>query len=163
AFGVTTMRSGPSAPCATSRAFSCSIATAATSWRIKCREALMSRVSGRRWLAARGFASRTPLIESETTATDEPGAVKRAQRRTRQRGTGIGQAIRAGDAAVIDVTEIGEPAGALAERELERRNRGQLVAKTELFNRVGAADIADAAAFTKTVVEDDRLGRRTGR
>src|SRR5262245_2117982 len=52
------------------------------------------------------------------------------------------------------MTKVGQPSGALAQRELERRNRGELAPETQEFDRfTAAAPIGDAASFTESVVE----------
>jgi hypothetical protein len=71
-----------------------------------------------------------------------------------ERRAGVVQPIDAADAGEVGVTEIGKPSGALAQRELERRNRRELSAETQQFDRFTAtASIGDAAAFTESIVE----------
>ena len=49
--------------------------------------------------------------------------------------------------------------GALAQRELERRNRRQLAAQAEHFDGIGAVAV-QAAALAERILEDDRDRRR---
>jgi hypothetical protein len=83
AFGVTMSRSGPIAPCAMSRALSCSIATAETSWRMKCSATVMSMVIGRGPDSDSSAASRSPRVWSETIASVAAGSFSRSTPRTR--------------------------------------------------------------------------------
>ena len=70
----------------------------------------------------------------------------------RERRARIVQSIDPAHAAKVGVAEVGEPAGALAQCELERRNRRQLAAQTQELDRVPFR-VGDAPALTEAVVK----------
>ena len=100
---------------------------------------------------------------------DRPRAALRQQRRQAQAARVVGhdgerrarivQTVDAADAAEVGVPEGRKPAGALAQRELERRHGGQFAAQTEHFDGVDAVRI-EAAAFAERVLKDNRHRRR---
>ena len=109
--GVTTSRSGPMAPWATSRACSCSIATAGTSWRIRQSAVLMSSPSSTLLGADEHFRQPDAWRVVGDDCERRIGSVRRSTR---------------ADPAVEGVAEARKTAHSLAQRKLERRNGGQL-------------------------------------
>ena len=75
----------------------------------------------------------------------------------RQRGAVL-QAIDASDASVIRMTKIRQATDALAQCELERRNRRQVRAETQEFERVGAGGVRNVAPLTQWILKHDACG-----
>ncbi len=141
AFGVTISRSGAIRPCATSRAFSCSRATAGTSCRIRQSAALMSSCRPRSCATRRMSESRVPSTWSDTIASD--AAWRHA-------------AIDAAHARVVGVAEIREARGALAQRELERRHGSQRRAQAQDLQQLTGRGVGGDHAFA------DAVGKQRG-
>ena len=76
-----------------------------------------------------------------------------------KRGMPIGQPLDGAHAHERRVAERGQPAHALAQRELERRDRRELVAHAEHLERLGAARVQDVVAFAETVNKSNGRGR----
>ena len=148
AFGVTMSRSGARRPCATSRAFSWSTATAGTSCRIRQSAALMS-------------SCRPPLLR-DAQDVGEPRALD-VVRHDRQRRGGRHAAVDAADARVVGVAEIREPRGALAQRELERRHGQQRRSQPENLQQLTRRAVGGDHAFADTVGEQRGFGVIAGR
>ncbi len=81
--GVTMMRSAAIAPWAISGVFSCSMATAGTSWRSRHSAASISSVTWDFSANARISDSRTPGVTSDTSASVDAGFFSRSTLRTR--------------------------------------------------------------------------------
>ena len=76
-----------------------------------------------------------------------------------KRGMPIGQPLDGAHAHERRVAERGQPAHALAQRELEGRDRRELVAYAEHLERFGAARVQDVVAFAETVNKSNGRGR----
>ena len=148
AFGVTIRRSGAISPCATSRAFSCSTATAGTSCRIRQSAALISSCSS--------------LLLRDAENVRQPRAFE-VIRHDRERGGRRHRAIDATDARVVGMTEIRQPRGPLAQCELERRHGGQRRAQAKDLQQLTGRAVGRDDAFPETVGKERGFRAIVGR
>ncbi len=77
-----------------------------------------------------------------------------------QRCLAVGEPLDRADTTEGRMTEIREAADAFTERELERRNRRQLVAEAKQLDRLVSGRLDDLTPLAKTVHECARRGRR---
>ncbi len=135
-------RSGPTRPCAASRAFSCRSTSAGTSCRIRHSAALISSCNPRSSATRRISDSRVPSTWSETRASADECGCARSTRRT---------------LGVVAVPEIRQPRNALAQGEFKRRHGGQGRIDAQDLHEVPRRGVGRHDAITETVREQWRF------
>ena len=78
----------------------------------------------------------------------------------RERGITGAETFDAAHAPVARVTELGEVAHPLAQREFERRNTRELAAQAQHFQCFVARRVHDVAPFSQSITKGDRRGCR---